>query len=91
MNLSRPLIFSAIVKEPKIPQTHWYFWQNQGTRITGNVCHWIDLAFFLIGSRVTEINLLNTGDSVSIGLVFQDGSLATIVASDIGTWLVFKN
>jgi predicted dehydrogenase len=84
MNLSRPLIFSAIVKEPKIPQTHWYFWQNQGTRITGNVCHWIDLAFFLIGSRVTEISLLNTGDSVSIGLVFQDGSLATIVASDIG-------
>jgi predicted dehydrogenase len=84
MNLSRPLIFSAIVKEPKIPRTHWYFWQNQGTRITGNVCHWIDLAFFLIGSCVTEISLLNTGDSVSMGLVFQDGSLATIVASDVG-------
>lgn len=83
-NLPRPLIFSAIVKEVKIPQTHWYFWRNQGTRITGNVCHWIDLAFYLIGSSVREISLLSTGDSVSIGIAFQDGSLATILASDLG-------
>ena len=83
-NLSRPLIISAIVKEPKIPQTHWYFWRNQGTRITGNVCHWIDLAFYLTGSSAREISLLNAGDSVSIGIAFQDGSLATIVASDVG-------
>jgi predicted dehydrogenase len=83
-NLSRPLIFSAIVKELKIPSTHWYFWRNQGTRITGNVCHWIDLAFYLMGSSPREICLLNAGDSVSIGLAFRDGSLATITASDLG-------
>jgi len=83
-NLSRPLIFSAIVKELKIPRGHWYFWRNQGTRITGNVCHWIDLAFYLMGSSAREISLLNAGDSVSIGLAFEDGSLATIIASDLG-------
>lgn len=83
-NLPRPVIFSAIVKELKIPRTHWYLWGNQGTRITGNVCHWIDLAFYFIGSSAKEISLLNSGDSVGIGLTFQDGSLATIVASDVG-------
>ena len=83
-NVPRPLVFSAIVKELKIPRTHWYFWRNQGTRITGNVCHWIDLAFYLTGCSAREVSLLNTGDSVSIGIAFQDGSLATIVASDVG-------
>lgn len=83
-NLPRPLVITAIVKELKLPEIHWYFWPNQGTRITGNVCHWIDLAVHFIRLPPTEITLLNTGDNVCIGILFQDGSMANIVATDRG-------
>jgi predicted dehydrogenase len=82
--LPRPLVLSAQVKELKLPPTHWYFWENQGTRITGNVCHWLDLAYHLVGVAPTELTLANADDTVSISIVFADGSLATIVATDRG-------
>lgn len=82
--LPRPLVLSAQVKELKLPPTHWYFWENQGTRITGNVCHWLDLAYHLVGVAPTELTLANADDTVSITIVFADGSLATIVATDRG-------
>ncbi len=82
--LTRPLLITMIVKELKLPLTHWYFWRNQGTRITGNVCHWIDLSIFLIQSKPREITLLNSGDTISLSILCDDDSLSTIVASDSG-------
>jgi predicted dehydrogenase len=82
--LPRPLIFTALVKELKLPPTHWYLLPNQGTRVTGNVCHWLDLAYHLIGVAPTELMLARTGDTVTLAVVFEDGSLATIVATDHG-------
>jgi predicted dehydrogenase len=83
-NLPRPLVFSAQVKEIKLPVTHWYFWPNQGTRITGNLCHWIDLAQFVIRDPPVEVSLLNTGDSVALSILYRDGSIANILGSDYG-------
>ena len=83
-NLPRPLNITILVKELKIPKTHWYFWPNQGTRITGNLCHWIDLVYYFIQLPPIELTLLNTGDNVSIAILFQDGTLASIIASDHG-------
>jgi predicted dehydrogenase len=82
--MPRPLVLTAQVKELKLPPTHWYFWENQGTRITGNVCHWLDLSYHLVGAAPVEMTLANADDSVSISIVFEDGSLATIVATDRG-------
>jgi predicted dehydrogenase len=79
-----PLIFDALIKELKIPSCHWYEWPNQGTRITGNVCHWIDLACALIRSPPQELTVLTSGGSVSLSIMFSDGSLATIGATDHG-------
>lgn len=82
--VDRPLIMTAVVKELKLPPTHWYFWPNQGTRVTGNVCHWLDLAVHLVGRPAHEVSLQSSGDTVSIGVAFEDGSLATVVATDRG-------
>jgi predicted dehydrogenase len=68
----------------KLPPTHWYLWPNQGTRVTGNVCHWLDLAYHLIGVTPLEMTLAQTGDTVTLAVKFEDGSLATIVATDHG-------
>lgn len=82
--LPRPLLFTALIKELKIPPTHWYHWPNQGTRITGNLCHWIDLAYHLIGGRPVELKLLNSGDDLNLAILFEDGSLANLIATDLG-------
>jgi predicted dehydrogenase len=82
--LPRPLVFSALVKELKIPASHWYLWPNQGTRVTGNLCHWIDLAHLLTGSECVDVQALGGDDTVSATLAFDDGSIATLVATDAG-------
>lgn len=54
-----PTTVVATVREVDITPDHWYLWPNQGTRVAGNLCHWIDLALHLIGPgrTVTEISV----------------------------------
>lgn len=85
--LPRPLVFSALVKELKLPASHWYGWPNQGTRVTGNLCHWIDLAHHLVGAPCAEVQAVGSPASdgtVSATLRFEDGSIAALVATDAG-------
>lgn len=91
--LPGPLVFSALVKELKIPSSHWYRWPNQGTRVMGNVCHWVDLAHHLIQAPCESVRadagrVKSDGPddhgTVSATLRFGDGSLATLVASELG-------
>jgi predicted dehydrogenase len=82
--LPRPFIMTAEVKELKLPPSHWYFWPNQGTRVTGNLCHWLDLACHLADAAPAEIAVLGDEGNLSVTLGFADGSIATIVATDLG-------
>lgn len=79
-----PTTFTASVRENRISAAHWYFWPNQGTRITGNVCHWLDLAAHLVASPPTEVRSMGGADRVTVSVTFADGSLATVTASDDG-------
>lgn len=86
-----PATITMLVKEVEIPPAHWYRWPNQGTRVTGNLCHWIDLAIFLIGARGTprEMTLSAPADvepdeERALTVVFDDGSTATIIATQRG-------
>lgn len=86
---SGPLVMTCIVKELTLPASHWYYWPTQGTRITGNLCHWLDLGVFLIErSPITAIIFAPPdhplGDEVTIVVDFEDGSRLTIVATDSG-------
>lgn len=82
--IKSPKIINISVKETIIPPMHWYYWPNQGTRITGNLCHWIDLAYFWVKSKPREMTLLGTEDSFGLSILFEDGSIANITASDKG-------
>jgi len=84
-----PIVMTCLVKELSIPQTHWYYWPTQGTRITGNLCHWIDLAFFFIHSNPIHVTVNSPvgncpGDEVSIFVEFQNGSRLTLMATEKG-------
>lgn len=83
-DVPRPWVFTATIKELKLPASHWYLWDNQGTRLSGNVCHWLDLARYLIGAAPREVSAVGTDESVVVSVAFGDGSVAAITASAYG-------
>ena len=83
-------IISLSVKEVNINSSHWYFWSNQGTRITGNLVHWIDLCNYWINGLPEELNLISSKtdrDTLALSIRYSDGSLANITVSDMGNSL----
>jgi predicted dehydrogenase/threonine dehydrogenase-like Zn-dependent dehydrogenase len=64
--------------------------ENGYGRILGEACHFVDLARFLIGSRIISVHAAAArGDSgvcddVSVSLSFADGGLATIAYTALG-------
>ena len=83
-------IINISVKEILINESHWYLWKNQGTRIAGNLTHWIDLAVFWINGSPIEINLLNSSskdETIAVSILFSEGSLVNINVSDKGNSL----
>lgn len=87
---NKKVIVTCSIKEVNLCPNHWYFWKNQGTRITGNVVHWFDLANYWIGSIPAEINLIsspNDQETSSISVLYKNGSILNISASDMGNSL----
>ena len=83
-----PICATALINAGQIPADHWT--QNPetgGGRVVGEVCHWIDLFRYLVGSPIIKVHTslidLRSGttpcnDHVSVALNHQDGSLTTI-------------
>jgi predicted dehydrogenase len=87
---NRVVIITCSIKEVNINPNHWYLWKNQGTRITGNCVHWFDLANFWIGSMPVEVNLISNpkdSESCAISVLYSNGSILNITASDKGNSL----
>jgi predicted dehydrogenase len=86
-----PVTLICRVKEVEIPDAHWYRWPKEGTRIAGNLCHWIDLAVHFLGDRArpTEIALspqvtAHPDEERTLTIAFDDGSVAAITATSRG-------
>lgn len=68
-----------------VPPDHWvHDPEVGGGRILGEVCHFIDLAIHLAGSKVSSLSAsvmddkTSNNDTVVINLKFENGSIATI-------------
>ena len=82
------------VREVELSSDHWYLWPNQGTRVTGNLCHWIDLAIHLMNPAPlpVEVSLsppapgptARADEERVITATFEDGSIVCIVATARG-------
>lgn len=78
-----PKSFVMTVNTGAIPAGHWTQDRDVGGgRIVGEACHFIDLMRFLAGSCIASHQVLvmdsQTGDSVSISLKFEDGSIGVV-------------
>jgi len=88
-----PIVMTCIVKELVIPASHWYHWPDQGTRITGNVCHWLDLGRYFIAAEPERMFVIGAPekegeeDGVTIVVCYADGSRLHVVATDRGSSL----
>jgi len=91
---SGPTSISCVVKELTFEPDHWYFWPNQGTRITGNLCHWIDLAVCLIDGSPMPVSITlsprlpgtepGSDEERVLTVTFEDGSLLTVLGTTRG-------
>lgn len=81
--VSGPKSFIMTVNAGDIPADHWtQDPQVGGGRIIGEACHFIDLLRFLAGHSIAASAAQRmdsaTGDTVSIQLTFEDGSIGTV-------------
>jgi len=83
---TEPIAMRIMVNAGTVAPGHWVDDPAVGGgRIIGEACHFIDLALFLAGSPITAVQAIAMegaaarSDSLSIGLTFADGSIATIL------------
>jgi predicted dehydrogenase len=82
-SVTGPKAFVMTVNAGSVPADHWtQDADSGGGRILGEACHFIDLLRFLAGAPITRHTSTHmagqTGDTATIQLSFQDGSIGTI-------------
>ena len=92
-NLDIPITLNCFVSAHKLPLDHWYRDENEGTRICGNVGHWLDLAVHILSwsklpdkwdIQISYSDLVETDDDMSISLTSSRGDLIVIVITSRG-------
>jgi predicted dehydrogenase len=88
-----PIAAAMIVKGFKLPPEHWYYWPEQGTRLAGNLVHWIDLGYRIaMGARPVSVHVsrdrarhpADAADATLTAIRFDDGSLVSIAFTSAG-------
>ncbi|MBD3338999.1 MAG: zinc-binding dehydrogenase [Candidatus Lokiarchaeota archaeon] len=80
-----PVAINYRINAGFIPSNHWT--QNEeigGGRIIGEVCHFVDLAMYIAGSKPVSVSAYtmdianSKDDTLTINLKFENGSIATV-------------
>ena len=83
-----PLVMQYRVNAGYLPKTHWTLAPEQGGRIVGEGCHFLDCFSFMTEARPvrvfaesinTENNSIENADNVSITVRYADGSIGTLL------------
>ena len=79
------------VNAGQLPEDSWQNAAEEGNgRILGEVCHFVDLARFLVGDEIETVQAAAASvsqgacDDLTVSLNFADGSLATIAYTALG-------
>lgn len=91
---SNPMIINYRMNAGYIPLDHWVHSREGGGRNRGEACHIYDLFTFLTGARVKSVHArairpatghYASSDNFVVTLGFDDGSLATLTYTALGT------
>ena len=92
-NSDSPITLSCFVSGHSISQDHWYRLPSEGTRICGNVGHWLDLAIHILMwgelPDLWDINVIwsnksSPDDDLTIVMVSERGDLVNITLTSRG-------
>ena len=86
-----PVTLSCYVRGHMIPEDHWYRNDDEGTRVCGNLGHWIDLFISVIWPRfesieefslnITSSSPSNPDDNCLLTITTNEGDLFSVVIS----------
>lgn len=88
LDTAGPITLACFISGHQLPHDHWYRRDGEGTRICGNVGHWIDLAIHLLSLgklpdrwnvSISWANPVSRDDDVAIALTSSRGDLINIV------------
>lgn len=86
-----PLVINYRVNAGRLPATHWYKDRRQGGRLLGEVCHFLDVAAWIVGSPATKVVAMGGHNAEALleedliaTLAFADGSVATVTYAEHG-------
>ena len=78
-NNKTPKSFIYNINSSKLPNNHWINKREQGGRLIGEACHFIDLLRYLSGSKINNKNIYRISDEdFIISLKFCNGDIATV-------------
>jgi predicted dehydrogenase len=83
-NTRQPISLHCVVHGHFLPEDHWYRQPGEGTRICGNMGHWIDLAVYLMAVRgsVPETVALTLRSSETT--LPKDDNVVLVMTTDTG-------
>jgi predicted dehydrogenase len=73
-----------------MPPDHWYFKEEEGGRVLGNLCHWTDFLFQMMPPErrypitIRPTRALQSDCDIAVTYTFGDGSIAIITFSAKG-------
>ncbi len=82
-------VYNWFVAGHEIDPDHWYFHPREGGRVLGNLCHWTDFLYVLLGPRafpiqITPVSARSSDVDIAVNYVFGDGSIGVITFSAKG-------
>lgn len=86
-----PLVVTYRVSAGRLPAAHWYKDRRQGGRLLGEVCHFVDVISWIVGSAPVRVTAVGSGgaeallqENLVVTLTYADGSLATVTYAEHG-------
>lgn len=87
---SGPTMLNWFIGGHEIPADHWYFREEEGGRILGNLCHWTDFSLQMVPPEcrypitIRPTKAESSDCDIAVTYVFGDGSIAAITFSAKG-------
>ena len=87
---SGPSVINWFVAGHEIDPDHWYFKEEEGGRVLGNLCHWIDFVYRLVPAdrrfpiEIRPARWEKSDCDIAVSYVFGEGTVAAITFSAKG-------
>lgn len=85
-----PSMFNWFIAGHEISPEHWYFKEEEGGRVLGNLCHWTDFVLHFVDTENRYPLVINptrwekSDCDIAVTYIFGDGSIAALTFSAKG-------